>query len=307
MNFENLEFKEKFSERIARLTDIEEFRKYSALMPRRSIRVNTLKISIEDLRNRLEPEWKLTQIPWCKEGFWIEKPDRRDVGNLIEHALGYFYVQEAASMVPPVVLDAKPGEMVLDMCAAPGSKATQIAAMMENKGVLVANDYKGIRLAALGINLERMGVFNSVVTMMMGYNIKGIEFDKILVDAPCSGTGTIRKSLKTVEMWNPLMIKRLAKQQKALAKTAFNLLKTGGRMVYSTCSVEPEEDEETVDFLLKEFPNARLEKIDLPIKRSAAVLEIDVKEYNKEISKCLRIWPQDNNTDGFFVASVRKD
>jgi 16S rRNA C967 or C1407 C5-methylase (RsmB/RsmF family) len=158
----------------------------------------------------------LAQIPWCKEGFWIEhEKGRLDVGNTIEHNLGYYYVQESASMIPPIVLDPKPGEKVLDLCASPGSKASQIAQYMDNKGVLVANDVSGMRLAALGINLQRLGILNCVITQMKGERLKGIEFDKILVDAPCSGTGTIRKSIKTIRMWNPNTIKNIAGQQKA--------------------------------------------------------------------------------------------
>ena len=114
-------------------------------------------------------------------------------------------------MVPPIVLDPKPGEKVLDIAASPGSKATQIAAMMENKGVLIANDYKGDRMKPLGINLQRMGITNTIASLMQGRFFKGFEFDKILVDVPCSGTGTIRKSLKTLRIWNPNMVRRISK------------------------------------------------------------------------------------------------
>lgn len=308
MDTNKIVFKERFLERYSRITDIEKFKEYSLKMPTRSIRVNTLKISVSELRKQLEPDWRLGQIPWCKEGFWIEdkKGQRRDIGNLPQHSLGYFYVQEPASMIPALVMDPRPGELCLDMCAAPGSKATQIAMMMKNQGILVANDYKGIRLAALGINLQRMGALNAVVTLMQGYAFKGLQFDKILLDAPCSGTGTIRKSLKTIEIWNPKMIKRLAKQQKQLAATAFNNLKIGGTMVYSTCSVDPDENEGVIDFILSEFSDARIDNVSLEINRSESLTEFEGENYNPEVKKCLRIWPQDNDTDGFFVASIRK-
>ena len=133
-NWEEIKFKDKFIERYSELTDFETFKKYSLSFLRRSIRVNTLKISINELKKRIEKNWKLTQIPWCKEGFWLEHNEgRRDVGNLIEHALGYIYVQEAASMIPPLVLDPKPGEVILDIAASPGSKTSQIAQYMNNK------------------------------------------------------------------------------------------------------------------------------------------------------------------------------
>ena len=132
---EQIEFKEKFIERYEKLTDFNEFKKYSLSFLRRSIRVNTIKISVDELKKRLEKNWNLEQIPWCNEGFYIEhiKKERRDIGNLIEHSLGYFYIQEAASMIPPLVLETKENDVVLDIAASPGSKATQIAALMNNK------------------------------------------------------------------------------------------------------------------------------------------------------------------------------
>ena len=211
-------------------------------------------------------------------------------------------------MIPPIVLDPKPSDFVLDIAASPGSKTTQIAQYMQNKGILIANDYTYERMKPLSINLQRCGVTNTIITLMEGQWFKksGIEFDRILVDAPCSGTGTIRKSLKTVYIWNPDMVKRLSITQKQLIETGFNLLKKGGILVYSTCSLEPEEDEGVVDFLLKKYENAKLEEIKLNLKKSPAILEFEDKKYNDEIRKCLRIWPQDNDTEGFFVAKIKK-
>jgi len=305
-----VEFKPRFIERYSKLTNWEEFRKVSLSFLRRSIRVNTLKITIKELKERIEKNWNLEQIPWCKEGFWIEhsKKERRDVGNLIEHSLGYFYLQEAASMIPPIILGPSPSNIVLDIAASPGSKTTQIAQYMQNKGILIANDYTYERMKPLSINLQRCGVANSIITLMEGQWFKksGIEFDKVLVDAPCSGTGTIRKSLKTIGIWNPDMIKRLSITQKQLIETGFNLLKENGTLVYSTCSLEPEENEEVVDFLINKYENAKLEEINLKLKRSPSILEFENKKYNEEIKKCLRIWPQDNDTEGFFVARIKK-
>ena len=306
---EKIEFKEKFIERYEKLTDFELFKKYSLSFLRRSIRVNTIKISISELKKRLEKKWVLEQIPWCKEGFYIEhiKKERRDIGNLIEHSLGYFYTQEAASMIPPIVLEPKENDMVLDIAASPGSKATQIAALMNNKGILIANDLTTERMKPLSLNIQRCGITNCIITLMQGQWFKNMEFDKILVDAPCSGTGTIRKSLKTLRIWNPNMVKRLSITQKQLIETAFNTLKQNGTLVYSTCSLEPEENEAVIDFLLNKYENAKLEPIKLPsIKRSPLILEFENNKYNNEIKKCLRIWPQDNDTEGFFVAKLRK-
>ncbi len=304
---EDIEFKPKFVERYSKLTDWKEFKKYTLCFLPKSIRINTLKKSISEVKKRLSKNWTLTQIPWCKEGFWIEhEKGRLDVGNTLEHNLGYYYVQEAASMIPPIVLNPKRGEKVLDLCASPGSKASQIAQYMNNKGVLVANDVSGMRLAALGINMQRLGVLNCVVTQRKGEHFKDEEFDKILLDAPCSGTGTIRKSIKTIRIWNPNTIKSIAGMQKRLIKNAFTLLKKGGTLVYSTCSLEPEENEGIVDWLIKNNKDAKVEEIKLNIKRGKIITKFEKYSYSKEVEKCLRLWPQDNNTEGFFIAKICK-
>ncbi len=305
--------KHEFEERYRKLLGdrYDGYMKYSMCYLTRSIRVNTLKSTISNVKKRLEKQgWKLYQIPFVKEGFWVEhKTGRLDIGNTLEHSLGYYYVQEAASMIPPIVLNPKPNELVLDMCAAPGSKTTQIAQYMENKGFLIANDFTGNRMKPLGINVQRMGITNTVITKMYGqwFAKKNIKFDKVLVDAPCSGTGTIRKSLKTLRMWNPLMIERLASTQKKLITTGFNVLKPGGTLVYSTCSTEPLENEGVVSYLLEHNPDAMLVEIKLNINRSEPITEFDNVKFNPEVKKCLRLWPQDNDTEGFFVVRIRKN
>jgi NOL1/NOP2/sun family putative RNA methylase len=301
------EFKPKFVERYSALTDWEAYRKYTLSFLRKSVRINTLKKPVKEVIRRLEKDWHLQPIPWCKDGFFIEsKHGRLDVGNTIEHTLGYYYVQEAASMIPPLVLDPQPGERVLDMAAAPGSKASQMAQMMKNEGILVANDVAGMRLAALGINLQRCGALNVITTQMKGEQMTGQEYDKVLLDAPCSGTGTIRKSIKTILMWNPEMIKRIAATQRRMILAAYKLVKPGGTLVYSTCSTEPEENEAVVSFLL-ENTDAQLEPVELPgLKHGPAVTEFEGRQYRKEVKHCLRLWPQDNDTEGFFVAKIKK-
>jgi len=306
---ERVEIKEEFVGRYSKLTDWDSFISCSLSFLRRSIRVNTLKIGVEELKERVSKSWELKEIPWCPEGFWIEhrERERRDIGNMIEHSLGYIYVQEAASMIPPLVLGARPGEAVLDMCAAPGSKATQIAMYMRNSGVLVANDFTGLRLKSLGLNMQRCGVSNSIITRMEGRFFRGLSFDRILVDAPCSGTGTIRKSLKTLRMWNPDAVRRLAGQQRQLLEAAYQNLRKGGTLVYSTCSLEPEEDEGVVSWLLDSHEDLRAEKITLPgLKAGKPVTEFNGQSFNPQVRNTLRIWPQDNDTEGFFVARIVK-
>jgi len=302
------EFKEKFVDRYSALTDFPKFKEYSLKHLRKSIRINTLKIPVNKCKKRMEQQgFEMTQVPWCKEGFWI-KGARRDVGNFPEHILGYIYGQESASMIPPVVLDPKPGDFVLDMCAAPGSKTTQLAMYMKNQGLLLANDVDHKRIASLGINTQRCGLANHVITMMQGHWFKKVnhEFDKILVDAPCSSTGTIRKSFKALEMWSPNFVKRCVGIQKQLSKIAFEKLKQGGTLVYSTCSCEPEENEAVVTDLLENYDNAKVEKIKLDIKRSVPVMEFEKWKFDEQVKNCLRIWPQDNDSEGFFVTKIKK-
>ena len=165
---QQIEIKDKFKERYKDLLrkKYDLFMKYSLSYIRKSIRINTLKTSISKVKKSLENNWELEQVPWCEEGFWIKykKEKRFDVGNTPEHQLGYIYVQDAASMLPAIILEPKKEELILDMCAAPGSKTTQIAQYMKNKGLLIANDVKGDRLKSLGINLRRTGTHNTIIT-----------------------------------------------------------------------------------------------------------------------------------------------
>ncbi len=295
------EFKEKFIERYSKLTNFKKFKEYSLKKQDKSIRVNTLKIKSLKLK-----DFKLKQIPWHKDGFFISGK-RTDLGNLPEHGLGYFYIQEASSMIPPLVLNPKENDFVLDMAAAPGSKTTQMAAMMRNKGLILANDVDHKRIISLNSNLQRCGVTNTVTTILEGRFFKNYQFDKILLDAPCSGTGTLRKSPNTIQDWSQNIINRLCGIQRQLIRTAFENLKEGGTLVYSTCTLEPQEDEGIVSYLLDQYDNAKLEKINIKnIKSSSPVLEFEGNKYSKEVKNCLRIWPQDNDTDGFFVAKIKK-
>ncbi|MBR9676073.1 RsmB/NOP family class I SAM-dependent RNA methyltransferase [Candidatus Woesearchaeota archaeon] len=307
---ENIVIKPGFEARYKTLcgANYEEFMKYSLSFLRRSIRVNTLKTSVLKTKKSLEKKgWILTSIPWCKEGFWIEhETGRRDIGNTAEHALGFIYVQEAVSMIPPIVLNPKPGELVLDMCAAPGSKTSQMAMYMNNDGLIVANDYQGMRARPLGINMQRVGATNTLISLSEGQRLRVGGFDKILVDAPCSGTGTIRKSLKTLRMWNENMIRRLAGTQKQLILHAYKMLRPGGELVYSTCTLEPEEDEAIINYLLEKHPDADVVPFDLDIKRAEPVLEWDGQKFDPRIKNVLRLYPQLNNTEGFFVAKIKK-
>ena len=142
---------------------------------------------------------------------------------------------------------------------------------------------------------------------MSGTRYKDFQFDKILVDAPCSGTGTIRKSLKTLRIWNPSMLRKISNEQFRLAENAFLNLKPGGVMVYSTCSLEPEENEAVVTRILNRFDNAKVEKVNFPgLKIGTSVMEFEGVKYHEEVKDSVRIWPQDNDTEGFFVCRIKK-
>lgn len=280
-----------------------------------SIRCNTLKITPEELKKRLENYgWELSNpLKGYPEIFTIESHvNPGEVGKTKEHLLGYYYVQEISSMLPILVLQPKPGDTLLDLCASPGSKTTQAAAMMNNDGAIIANEISMGRVGILNSNLERCGVANTIVTRKEGVALckrlrekSNLEFDKILVDAPCSGEGTLRKSPKTFTAWNVNMIKKIARVQKDLASEALRLLKVGGEMIYSTCTIAPEENEEIVNYLLEHF-DIELESISLPLKFRSGICSWEGKELDKECSKCLRLYPQDNNTDGFFVTKIKK-
>lgn len=306
------ELKESFQERYKSMLkdNYDDFVCYTYSYLKRSLRVNTLKISISTLKKRLEEKgWILEQVPWCEEGFWIEhKEGRRDLGNTLEHQLGYFYIQEAASMIPPLALDPQEGERILDTCASPGSKTTQIAQMMGDKGLVIANDLTGIRLAALGSNTQRLGLKSILQIQTDFLRIpEDKKFDRILLDAPCSGSGTIRKSIKTITMWNPKMLNKIANTQKKMIRKAWRLLKSGGILVYSTCSTDPEEDEVVINDFIQEYKDAKIVEFKLPgFKRSNPIISFNGDEFHKDILKTLRVWPQDNDTEGFYVAKLQK-
>ena len=291
--------------------DNKRFLKYCMMPLRKSIRVNTLKISVKELKERLERKgYRLKRIPWIETGFWVEKEeDMEALGNTEEHFLGYFYVQEASSMIPPIVLNPNENDVVLDMSAAPGSKTTQMAEMMGNKGIIIANDPNYSRLKALKYNIDKAGAINVVVTNMDGrkFGKKSIKFDKILLDAPCSSEGTIRKEWKVLSRWSERMIKDIARLQKKLILSAFDSLKKGGVMVYSTCTHAPEENEGVLDYLLKKRENAKIVDFEVKgLKARKGVSKWREYEYNKDVEKSKRVWPQDNDSEGFFISKIIK-
>ncbi|WP_456321285.1 tRNA (cytosine(49)-C(5))-methyltransferase [Palaeococcus sp. (in: euryarchaeotes)] len=293
-----------FYERYSQIDDSDEFWEFMLKPLRQSIRINTLKAELEYVRKRLEERFELKPVPWAKEGFFINADN---LARIPEHSLGVIFGQEASSMIPPIVLDPKPGELVLDMAAAPGSKTGQIAQYMENEGCLIANDMKKGRVNVLIANLNKMGVLNARVTIKDGRYFGRFEntFDRILLDAPCSSVGMIRKSFKFLKEWQLKTALRYSNIQKRLILAAYKALKAGGVLVYSTCTIDPIENEEVIDYLLRKT-DARIERINLPLRSSEPVLEFEGKKYSEEVRKCLRLHPQNNDSEAFFITKIVK-
>lgn len=309
------EVKPEFEERMkALIPDYDKFLEFSRKPSINSIRCNTLKIKPQELRKKLEEKsWKINQpFPNYPEIMIITNQlNPGELGKATEHILGYYYVQEISSMLPILALEPRPEDIVLDLCASPGSKTTQAAAKMENKGTLIANDKDIGRISILACNLERCGCTNTIVTrhdavqLCLRLEKLGMKFDKILLDVPCSGEGNIRSNPKTLLMWNPKMIIKLSKLQKKIISTAIPLLKPDGVLVYSTCTHAPEEDEENVDFLVRKF-NMQVEKISLPVKCRPGITEWKNSKFSDEVKLACRVYPQDNDTEGFFLAKLRR-
>lgn len=305
-----LEIKPEFEERYRSIfgDEYEEFEKLLKSRILKSFRINTLKVSKKEILPRLiEKGWKLKQIPWWKNGYWVNVPTE-NLTSTIEYALGYYYIQEAASMIPPLILDPKEDEVILDACAAPGSKTTQIAELMKNSGAIIANDYSLKRLKALRGNLQKLGVMNCIVTYMdvRDFWKTGLKFDKILLDAPCSGTGSIVSSWKIAKECSISTIQRLSNYQKTLLRAIVKCLKDDGILVYSTCSMEPEENEENVDFAVKKL-GLIVEEVKIKnLKYRSGILEWKGKKFDKSVENAIRIFPHDNSTEGFFICKLRK-
>jgi len=326
------EFLERMQMLLSESEDEKDYEKYLETIKEpspKSIRTNKIKISPENLIKKLkEYKWKIKQ-PWKEHPEVIvvegdENGERLEpgvLGRTFEHLLGYYYVQELSSCLPVIALkpfssnpeSENSEERFLDLCAAPGSKTTQAASEMRNHGGIIANDMSIGRIKILASNLERCGATNTIITkkdgIVLGKELleKGYSFDKVLIDAPCSGEGTLRSAPRTAIMWNIKTVKNMPKIQKKLAERGFDLLKSGGEMVYSTCTHAPEENEAVVDHLLEKYgEKIEIEKIKLPLKTRQGITKWQDKEYDERVKLSHRVYPQDNNTDGFFLAKLKK-
>lgn len=276
-----------------------------------TFRTNTLKITSSDLVERLENNgFKIKKVNWYKDAF-IYSGSQRDLEKTDFYKNGFFYIQSLSSMIPPIILEPKPGEKILDITAAPGSKTTQIAGMMQNRGEIVANDVSKVRLEILKANLIKQGV-NIVKTSNNDARNVWLEnreyFDRTLADVTCSMEGTISSfDRNTYKGWSPENIKILSHKSKYILRSAVSSTRVGGRVVYSTCTLAPEENEEVIDWILEKEKNSlTVERIYVPgIVTDSGVLEWEGKRYSSQVANTVRIIPSEL-MEGFFIATLRK-
>lgn len=276
-----------------------------------SFRPNTLKTDFKTVEYELNSAgFELEKIEWL-QAFVLKNKGLRELEEQPLYQSGSLYVQGLSSQIPPIILDPQPSDAVLDVAAAPGSKTTQLAALMKNQGMILANDTSTIRLYKLKANLEKLGVENVRTQRGLGevvWRRFPEVFDRVLVDVPCSMEGRFNlHKPKTLENWSVKKIKELSHRQKNMLRSAVSATKPGGVLVYSTCTLAPEENEAVIDWILhKEKGKVILEDVVIPEGiTSPAVLAWQNKTYHPSIVKTKRILPS-RYYEGFFVAKLRK-
>lgn len=267
-----------------------------------TLRVNTLKYDIQSLMRLFkEINIKFERVSWYEDALIIKNANEKDLMKLDIFNKGYIYLQSLSSMIPPIVLNPKFGEKVLDLTAAPGSKTTQIACLMQNNGEIIANELDKIRCERLKYNIELQGAKNVKILNERGEKLfEKYEkyFDKVLLDAPCSGEGRFIATLPgTYRDWSQKRVNQLVKIQKKLLESAYKSLKNEGELVYSTCTLNEQENEEVLNWALE---NLDLKLIDINIQ-IRDILEIT----DSKLKKAIKILPT-KNMEGFFVAKFKK-
>lgn len=271
-----------------------------------TLRINTIKYNIQELMKYLrEKNIKFERVSWYNDALIIKNANEKEIQKLDIYEKGYIYLQSLSSMVPSLVLNPKPGENVLDLTAAPGSKTTQMAAMMKNDGYILANELDKIRCERLQYNVEKQGANIVEVINNRGEKV-GEEyqeqFDKVLLDAPCSGEGRfLGNNVGTYRNWSKRTVRELAKLQKKLFKSAYTALKPNGMMVYSTCTLNKDENENVLQWAIENF-NVKLLDINIDFKEKMQGFNDGL---DGSINKAIRILPS-KNMEGFFVAKLKK-
>ncbi len=269
-----------------------------------TLRVNTLKSSnqeIEKIFKDLNIEFE--KVEFYEDAFIIKNKTEKDLLKYDFYNKGLVYVQSLSSMIPPIILNPKSGESVLDLTAAPGSKTTQIAAIMKNEGYILANEIDKIRCDRLKYNIEIQGVKIAEICNLDGRNIGNEErFDKVLLDTPCSGEGRfLLENEKSYSNWSEKLVNELSKLQKELLASAYKALKKGGLLVYSTCTLNNNENEKNIDWAIKEL-NMQVLDIDIKFKEAHKASN---KGLSKDVEKAIKIYPS-KRMGGFFVCLLKK-
>ena len=272
-----------------------------------TLRANNIKTTIQELmRNLKENNIKFERVEWYKDALIIKNAKEKQIESLEAYQKGLLYLQSLSSMIPPIILNPKPGEKVLDLTSAPGSKTTQMASMMENKGYILANELDKLRCERLKYNIEKQGAKIVEVINQRGEKVgenHREEFDKVLLDAPCSGEGRfLGNNVSTYRNWSARNVMQLAKLQKKLLKSAYEALKVNGIMVYSTCTLNKEENEKVLDWAIN---NLNLKLIDINIDIKGKMQGFN-ENLDKSIKKAIRILPT-KKEEGFFIAKLRKE
>lgn len=286
----------------------DEYEKYAKCLDKpmfHGIRINTMKISVSDFL-KINP-FHLKAVTWCENGFYydekLDKPSKHPY-----YYAGLYYIQEPSAMTPANVLPVSRHDRVLDLCAAPGGKSTELGAKLNGTGLLVSNDISASRAKALLKNIELFGIENALVISEAPHKLKERffeYFDKILIDAPCSGEGMFRKSTSMITAWSDDKNESFAKLQREIAGYAVDMLKPGGKLVYSTCTFSPMENEQSVEYMLSLDERLSLCEIDSWEEFDEGHPEWGSTN-NDDLKKCVRLWPHRLEGEGHFVCLVKK-
>lgn len=299
-----------FEERMQRLLG-EEYPTFAASYDRekfQALRVNTLKANKEKLAQ--EAPFTLKQVPWEENGFYYEAQDTP--GKHPYHEAGVYYIQEPSAMAPVPFLQVEPGERVLDLCAAPGGKSTQIGVALQGQGLLVSNEIHPARAKILSENIERLGIRNALVTNESPEKLATIfagYYDKILVDAPCSGEGMFRKNEDARDEWSPENVQLCADRQDGILDCAAKMLRPGGRIVYSTCTFAPAENEGSIRRFLSRHEDFSVVEVEAKEGFAPGVPTwADGENYKEQsLTRTLRIWPHKVKGEGHYLAVLQKE
>lgn len=302
------ELPEEFLVRMRRLLgeEYEEFLKSYDRENAQGLRLNPLKVTRREEIGKLTEEFGLKKVPWAREGYYFDADVRP--GKHPYHDAGVFYIQEPSAMAAVELLEPVPGEKILDLCAAPGGKTTHIAGRLSGRGLLVSNEIHPARAKILSQNVERLGVANAVVTNEEAGSLARrfpCFFDRILVDAPCSGEGMFRKDQEARDQWSQENVSMCAGRQGEILDQAAKMLRPGGRLVYSTCTFAPEENEGSVSGFLRRHPDFSVEKREgLPgLDRGRPEW---IEDGQKELAYTFRVWPHKSEGEGHYLAVLRK-